>query len=68
VQAGKPKGNKMITIENMQNANVNRVKKTIFEVRDDGLYCGQFSAIGYDASEERCKAAYFKATEDNLDD
>lgn len=55
-----------ITIEEMENATVNRVKKTIFVVRDDGMYCGQFSAMGHNASEAACKAAYFKVTEDDL--
>jgi len=57
-----------ITIEDMENANIHRVKSTLFVVREDGVYCGQYSVRGYNASEAACKAAYFKATQDDLDD
>jgi len=57
-----------ITIEDMENASINRVKSTLFVVREDGVYCGQFSAMGHNASEAACKATYFKATQDDLDD
>lgn len=54
----------MITIHDLQNAVINRVKKTIFVVREDGVYCGQYSVNGHNASPERCLQHYLNQQEE----
>jgi hypothetical protein len=47
-----------ITIENKQNAIINRKRRTLYDVRENGVYKGQFSIIGFDASDELCLSEY----------
>lgn len=48
----------MVTIESKQNVYLNNDEMTLFSVRENGLYKGQFSCIGWDASDEDCILEY----------
>ena len=48
----------MVTVESKQNVYLNRVKHTVFVIREDGAYRGEFSVRGWDASDAACLSQY----------
>ena len=48
----------MVTIEGKQNVYLNHVKHTVFVMRENGLYCGEFSVRGWNASDATCLSVY----------
>jgi hypothetical protein len=49
-----------ITVENVQNVYLNRVKHTSFIIRDNGVFFGAYFVKGWNAPESRCIAHYKK--------
>ena len=48
----------MVTVAEKQNVYLNRVKHTIFVIREDGVYRGEFSVRGWNASDAVCLSHY----------
>ena len=48
----------MVTIESKQNVYLNRVKHTIFVIREASVFVGQYSIVGWDASDAACLSVY----------
>ena len=48
----------MVTIESKQNVYLNRVKYTIFVIRNNGVFVGEFSVKGWNASDAKCLSTY----------
>ena len=48
----------MVTIESKQNVYLNRVKYTIFVIRENGVFVGEFSVKGWNATDAACLSVY----------
>ena len=48
----------MVTIESKQNVYLNRDKHTVFVIRENGLFVGEFSVKGWNASDAKCLSTY----------
>ena len=48
----------MVTVESKQNVHINRVKYTVFVIRENGVFVGEFSVKGWDASDAACLSVY----------
>ena len=48
----------MVTIESKQNVYINSVKHTAFVVRESGLFVGEFSVKGWNATDYACLSYY----------
>ena len=48
----------MLTIERKQNVYLNHVKHTVFVIREYGLFVGEFSVKGWNASDAACLSVY----------
>lgn len=48
----------MVTVESKQNVYLNRVKHTIFVIRENGLFVGEFSVKSWNASDAKCLQSY----------
>ena len=48
----------MVTIERKQNVYLNRVKHTVFVVRNNGMFVGEFSVRGWNATDAACLQSY----------
>lgn len=48
----------MVKVESKQNVYLNRVKHTIFVIRENGVFVGEFSVRGWDASDATCLKSY----------
>ena len=64
MQAGKPKGNKMIVITDVSNVYVNFKKATAFKVYKNGVYQGNFSVSGWNVQESQMIGQYLRDTDE----
>ena len=48
----------MVAVESKQNVYLNRVKHTIFVIRENGVFVGQYSVLGWNASDAACLSVY----------
>ena len=48
----------MVTIESKQNVYLNHVKHTVFVIRENGVFVGEFSVKGWNASDATCLSHY----------
>ena len=48
----------MVTIAEKQNVYLNHVKHTIFIIRENGLFVGEFSVRGWNATDAACLSHY----------
>ena len=48
----------MVTVESKQNVYLNRVKHTIFVIRENGVFIGEFSVKHWNASDAACLSVY----------
>ena len=46
----------MVTVESKQNVYINHVKHTVFVIRENGVYRGEFSVKGWNATDAACLA------------
>ena len=50
----------MVTVESKQNVYLNRVKHTIFVIRENGVFVGQYIVKHWNASDAACLVRYAK--------
>ena len=48
----------MVAVESKQNVYIDRVKHTIFVIRENGVYRGEFSVKHWNASDAACLSVY----------
>ena len=48
----------MVTVESKQNVYINHVKHTVFVIRENGLFIGEFSVRGWNATDAACLSHY----------
>ena len=48
----------MVTVESKQNVYSNHVKHTVFVIRNNGLFVGEFSVKHWNASDATCLKSY----------
>ena len=48
----------MVTVESKQNVYLNRVKCTVFVIRENGVFVGQYSVKSWNASDAACLSHY----------
>ena len=56
----------MVTIEGKQNVYLNSVKHTVFVIRENGVYRGEFSVKHWNASDAACLQSYNTFLEESL--
>lgn len=53
-----------MNIQNKQNAKLNGVNVTLFNVYEDNVFAGQYAVRGHNASDKKCAARYEEALDE----